>query len=549
MEKVCKVTVDGKEYRFAGGTTFLQAAAEAWVGTARPALGAVMGGRVWPLAEEIPDSGDLKFLDIADMEGGRIYARSASFLLARAVGELFEGARTLVDYSLNRSLYCEVHWKRRLTAADIRAIQARMRAIAEHDEPFEPVSMPAEEARKAFEDAGRPDAAALIPPEGGFRGYRCGGSLDTYYGPLAPSTGYLRQFRLQIYLPGFLLMIPGSFSPDVIPRFSEMPRLSAVFNETGEWGRLIGIARLKELNETLRAGRGRELVRMCEAHQDRRIAGIADMIDRDQRRVLLIAGPSSSGKTTFAHRLTVHLHACGLEPLALSLDDYYLDRDLCPRDENGKCDLEGIGALDVPLFEEQLSALLSGEEVDLAKFDFSKGKSVRAGKPVSVGAEQPVIIEGINGLNDALTGFIPAAMKFRIFVSALTQLNVDDHNRVASTDMRLMRRIVRDSLFRSHSADRTIEGWPDVHSAEFRNIFPYQENADVIFNSALIYEIAALKGKLTALLSAIPEDHPSHVEADRLMGLLSLVEPLECEDEIPPTSLLREFIGGCTFYA
>jgi uridine kinase len=244
----------------------------------------------------------------------------------------------------------------------------------------------------------------------------------------------------------------------------------------------------------------------------------------------------------------VHLHACGLEPLALSLDDYYLDRDLCPHDEHGKFDLEGIGALDVPLFEEQLSALLSGQEVDLARFDFTTGKSGRSGQHVSVSAGQPIIIEGINGLNDTLTGFIPSTMKFRIFVSALTQLNVDDHNRIASTDMRLLRRIMRDSLFRNHPADRTIETWPDVHSAEFKNIFPYQENADVIFNSALLYEVAALKERLTELLSAIPEGNPSRVEADRLLGILSLVEPLDCENEIPPISLLREFIGGCTFY-
>jgi uridine kinase len=548
MEKVYKLTAEGKEFELPRGAAFLQAASIARAGTQRPVLGAVMAGKVWQLTERIPSSGTVEFLDMASSEGARIYARSATFLLVRAARELFEGARVLVDYSINQSLYCEVHGRRRITAADVRALQARMRAIVECDEPFEPVSMPAAEAAKELEAAGRPDAAALLSYGAVFTGYRFGTALDTYYGPLVPSAGYMKQFKLQCYLPGFLLMIPGSLSPDAIPPFFEMPRLSAVFIETGEWGRTIGISRLSELNATLRAGRGRELVRMCEAQHERKLARIADMISREQRRAVLIAGPSSSGKTTFAHRLTVHLHTCGLEPLALSLDDYYLDRDCCPRDESGKFDLESITALDVPLFEEQLSALLSGEEVDLAKFNFTTGKSGRVGKPVAVGAGQPVIIEGINGLNDKLTGFIPSAMKFRIFVSALTQLNVDDHNRVASTDMRLLRRIVRDSLFRNHSADRTIENWPDVHSAEFRNIFPYQENADVIFNSALLYEVAALKGRLTALLSAIPLEHSSRKEADRLLSLLALVEPLGCEDEIPPISILREFIGGCTFY-
>lgn len=548
MGKTYKAAIDGEMREFPEGTTFLQAAS-ARRDAKRPALGAVMGGAVYSLSEKIPGPSEIKFLDITSGEGTRIYARSATFLLARALGELYEGAGLYVDYSVNQSLYCEAQWKHRLTAAELRAVEARMRAIAERDEPFEPVEMPACEAVKELEAAGRPDAAAIARERGGsFRGYRFGGVLDTYYGPLAPSAGYLKLFRLQCYLPGFLLMIPGSLSPDAIPSFAETPRLSASFNESGAWGRAIGVMRVGELNAALRAGRGRELVRMCEAMHERKFARIADRISREQRRVVLIAGPSCSGKTTFANRLTTHLRACGMEPLALSLDDYYLDRDRCPRDENGKCDLEGLGALDVPFFEEQVTALLSGEEVDLAKFDFTTGRSGRAGRPVSVSAGQPLLVEGINGMNDALTGFIPAALKFRVFVSALTQLNVDDHNRVSSTDVRMLRRIVRDSLFRNHPADKTIETWPDVHAAEFRNIFPYQENADVIFNSALLYELAALKLRAEGMLSAIPRGHPSRLEADRLLGLLALVEPLGCEDEIPPLSLLREFIGGCTFY-
>jgi len=454
-----------------------------------------------------------------------------------------------VDDATKQTMYCELHWKRKLTAGDLRAVEERMHAIAAMDEPFEPVILSAAEARAELEAAGRQDAAGLIPETAEiFAGYRCGGLLDTYYGPLAPSTGYLDLFRLQFYLPGFLLMVPTIFSPDELPAFTEMPKLSAVFSESGIWGRTIGIVRLHELNEAMRGGQGRELIRMNEAQHERKLAGIADMISRERRRVILIAGPSSSGKTTFAHRLKVHMHASGMEPLALSLDDYYLDRELYQKDKNGKYDLESIGALDIPLFEEQLSALLSGAEVDLAKFDFSTGHSMRAGRPVSVDAGQPLLIEGINGLNEKLTGFIPSALKFRIFVSALMQLNIDDHNRIASTDGRLLRRIVRDSLFRSHSAEKTIGAWPDVHAAEFRNIFPYQENADIIFNSALLYEVAALKNRVTGLLSAIPADHPSHMEADRLLAILSLVEPLDCEDEIPPISILREFIGGCTFY-
>jgi uridine kinase len=287
---------------------------------------------------------------------------------------------------------------------------------------------------------------------------------------------------------------------------------------------------------------------MSEIRHDRRLTQIADLIARERRRVILVAGPSSSGKTTFAHRLTTHLNTFGLKPLPLSLDDYYLDRTDCPKDESGKYDLESIRALDVPLFEEQITALLAGEAVALAKFDFLTGKSVRDAEKTSIGPEQPLIIEGINGLNDVLTQFIPAKTKFRIFISALAQLNIDDHNRVATTDVRLIRRMVRDHLFRGHSADKTIEAWPEVHSAEFKNIFPHQENADVIFNSALAYELAAMKPHALPLLEAIPEGSPAHVEADRLIAFLRLVEPLPCPDEIPPTSIVREFIGGCTYY-
>jgi uridine kinase len=547
MADTIKVQADGKEIELPRGSTFLQAAESALGAQDRRVLGAVMGGRVRRLDEEIPGPGLVEFIDISHEEGVRIYARSASFLLVRAVGELFPGAKVLIDHSVNQSLYCDIKWNRRITVSDLKAIEAKMRVIAEMDEPFEPVRMPASEAKALLKATGRMEAASLLHEDGVYEGYRCGGFVDNYYGPLVPSTGYLKVFKLHYYLPGFLLMLPNSMS-QAVPQFTEQPKLTAVYLETADWEKLIGISNMADLNTAIRSSNGRDLVRMCEVWHERKLSRIADMISRERRRVILIAGPSSSGKTTFAHRLIVHLHANGLRPLALSLDDYYLDRDLCPRDECGKFDLESVNALDIPLFEEQLSALLSGEEVDLAKFNFLTGHSGRAGQRIAIKSDQPLIIEGINGLNDRLTSSIPVNTKFRIFASALAQLNIDDHNRVSTTDVRLIRRIVRDHLFRGHSADKTIESWPSVHTAEFRNIFPHQENADAIFNSALAYELSALRTVALPLLEAIPAESPSRMEADRLAAFLSLVEPLPCLDEIPPTSIIREFIGGCTFY-
>jgi uridine kinase len=548
MGNTLTITLDGREFTFPRGTTFMEAAAAARKGAAYPALAAVMGDRLHALGDAIPASGNVCFLDITAEEGSRIYARSASFLLVRAVRELFAGARVVIDHSINQALYCEAEWKRRLTPADLAAVGERMREIAARDEPFIPVTLPAEEARAMLTRDGRNEAAALVCDGCAFSGYRCGEFTDTWYGPLAPSTGYVRQFRLHSYVPGFMLVIPHMYSPGGVPAFREMPKLSAVYHDSAGWERLIGVDALADLNRAMKDGAARNLVRMGETRQERKLTQIADMISRERRRVILVAGPSSSGKTTFAQRLTVHLNTYGLKPLALSLDDYYLDRSECPKDENGHYDLESIGALDIPLFEEQISSLLAGDAVRLAKFDFLTGRSVRDADETSVSADQPLIIEGINGLNDALTRFIPAKTKFRIFVSALTQLNIDDHNRVATTDVRFLRRMVRDHLFRGHPADKTIESWPGVHAAEFKNIFPHQENADVIFNSALVYELAALKPLALPLLKAIPEGSPSRVEAERLIAFLSLVEALPCPDEIPPTSIVREFIGGCTFY-
>lgn len=548
MDSMLDVTIGGKPHRLPAGATFADAAVHVPELRQHPSLGAVMGNRLYSLRETIPAPGNITFVDITSREGSLMYARSVSFLLARAAEEAFPGAKVLIDYSISRALYCEVKWRRRLTAADIGQIEGRMRELVRLDEPFEPVELDAEQAKDAFLAAGRPDVAELFPAAGLFRAVRCGNWLDAYYGPLVPTTGAIRLFRLQYFMPGLLLIMPHMDSPGAVPHFEELPKVTAAHSESAEFDRMISVTTIAALNAAVHAGKTRQIVRVCEARQDSRIAEIAETVCRERRRVILVAGPSSSGKTTFSNRLMVHLRTCGLEPMALSLDDYYQDRETCPRCKDGTVDLESVDALDIPLFEEQMTALLAGEPVDLARFDFKTGRSGRTGKPVTVGRGQPLIIEGINGLNERLSRGIPGNVKHRVFVTALTQLNVDSHNRVSTTDLRLLRRIVRDHLSRGRSAERTIADWPAVHSAEFRNIFPLQENADVIFNSAMAYELAALRTQAVPMLEAIPMDHPSRMEADRLLAFLQFVEPLDCEDEIPPTSIVREFIGGNTFY-
>ncbi len=550
------VTINGQTVSLPAGATFCDAVknmehdtgpASVFRQAPRAPLGAWMHNRVHSLLDTIPGDGEIRFLDMTSEEGARIYARSASCLLVRAVRELFPGARVLIDNSLNRSLYCEITAERQLLPSDLAVIERRMREIVAADELFEPLHLDADAARALLLADDRPDAAALVGSEG-MPCVRFGWMTDAYYGALLPSAGYLEMFALRYHVPGLLLLLPSVHSPDALAPWVELPKLSAVFHQTARWERSIGVSRMADLNARIDEGRARELVRVCEARQDKLIAGIADTIRREKRRVVLIAGPSSSGKTTFANRLLVHLKTAGLLPLALSLDDYYLDRDLVPFEADGTQDLERVETLDIALFEEQLQALLCGEAVALPRFNFITAKPEFSDVRTALLPGQPLVIEGIHGLSDVLTGAIPAQLKYRIFVSALSQMNIDDHNRVSTTDFRLLRRIVRDVHARGHAAADTIGMWPMVHRGEHSYIFPNQENADVMFNSAMPYELAALRDRAMEHLLAIPEDHPSRGEAERLMAFLRLVRPLPCEDEIPPTSIVREFIGGNTFY-
>lgn len=544
------VTIDGQPIALPQGATFCDAVIRAKPGA--PAcggmpMGARLHNRVYSLLDVIPEDGEVRLLYMDSEEGARIYARSASCLLVRAVREVLPGARVHIDHSLNRSLYCQISAPRRVTPADLPVIQRRMRELVQADELFEPLTLPEEEARGTFLQDDRPDVAALVG-QGDFSCVRFGWMTDAYYGALLPSAGYLELFALRYYMPGLLLLLPNEHSPQALAPWVELPKLSATFASTARWERTIGVSTMAQLNGRIVDGAARELVRLCEARTDKLIGSIADTIRKENRRVVLIAGPSSSGKTTFANRLLVHLKTSGLQPLALSLDDYYLDRALVPFEEDGTQDLERVEALDIALFEEQLAALLAGEAVALPRFDFRTAKPSFPDKKTALLPGQPLVIEGIHGLSEALTGAIPAELKYRIFVSALAQLNIDDHNRVSTTDFRLLRRMVRDVHARGYAAADTIAKWPSVRHGEDHYIFPSQENADIMFNSAMPYELSALRNHALDLLMAIPEDHASRSEAERLVAFLRFVQPLPCEDEIPPTSIVREFIGGNTFY-
>ncbi|HHV94551.1 MAG TPA: nucleoside kinase [Firmicutes bacterium] len=532
------------------GITLQELAKECWPDNWRRVLAAYVDNDLRELTHPVTEDCRIAFLGVEVQDGFRIYQRSAVFLLIRAAREILPGCKVIIEHSLSNGLYGEIHYQRPLVAKDLEAIEARMREIASRDEPFEKLVLPKEEAMELFAKDGQLDKVNLLKfrQSDTVKVYRCGWLHDYFYGYMVPSTGYLTQFRLHYYLPGFILQVPDPDNPDRIPPYCEQPKLASVHREAEHWAKILEVETVAALNEIIAQGKSGELIRIAEALHEKKIAQIADMIyDRhDTLRVILIAGPSSSGKTTFVQRLSVQLRVNGLRPVTLHLDDYFLEREKTPKNERGEYDFESIEAIDLELFNTHLAQLIQGDEVDVPTFDFTTGRRVYAGKRLRVEPGQPIIIEGIHGLNDRLTASIPSGNKFKIYISALTQLNIDHHNRIPTTDGRLLRRIVRDHQFRGHSARDTLRLWGAVRRGEKENIFPFQEEADVMFNSALIYEFAVLKGFAEPLLRDIGREDAGYSEAKRLLKFLSYFLPLDHSD-VPPTSILREFIGGSCF--
>lgn len=504
-------------------------------------------GFQFPLTEDC----HVEFLDTRTEDGMRAYRASLVFLFVRATLEVIPGCTVQIKHSLNNGLYGEFDHNPPVIEKDIRAIEERMRALVEEDIPFTRLIVPVEEAKRIYAEQGFDDKIRLLEQQGGDTTvlYSFGWFHDSLRTILVPSSGYLKYFKLRYYLPGFILEYPRRANPAVIPEYVEQGKLFNAFFEAERWQDNLRIPDAASLNDCIMRGGFGDLVRVSEAYHENQIRDIAEQIarDKDRLRVVLIAGPSSSGKTTFANRLKVQLRVCGLEPVAIGLDDYFVDRHRTPVDADGKPDFEALEAIDLELFNEHLTKLIQGEEVEIPIFDFLTGSRKWNGRRLKVRPDQPLIIEGIHGLNDQLTKSIPKGRKFKIYVSALTNLNLDSHTRISTTDVRLLRRMVRDRQFRGYDAKATIEHWPSVTRGERLHIFPFQESADVMFNSTLIYELAVLKPLSTKLLREITPADRQYSEARRLLRFLDYFVAVDDWSAIPCNSILREFIGGSCF--
>ncbi len=486
---------------------------------------------------------------LGESDGVRIYQRSLSFLMIRAAISCFEGIKIKVEHALSKGLYCEFDYKRRLNHHDFEQIKLKMHELAKANIPFHKQSKTIEEAVQLFEKYQMHSKVDLLKyrPNNYIRLYECDGVYNYFYGYMVPSTGYLTAFDMVKYDDGVVLMHPTVESPNRVPAFVESPKIAEVFKESNQWAKIMNIAYVSNLNDLITDNAHRELVQVAEALHEKKIAYIADEIVKRNKRVILIAGPSSSGKTTFANRLRIQLRVNGLNPITLSTDNYFVDRELTPLDADGNYDFESLDAVDTVQFNDDLMSLLDGNAVELPTFNFQIGKREYRGNVLQITEDQPIIIEGIHGLNDALTAKIFKKDKFMIYVSALTQLNIDEHNRVPTTQTRLLRRIVRDNQFRGHSAKRTIGMWPSVRRGEERNIFPFQEKADEVFNTSLPYEFAVLKKHALPLLESISKEEPEYPEAVMLKKFLGYFKSIDDDDMVPTVSILKEFIGGSGF--
>ncbi|MDN5278028.1 MAG: uridine kinase [Clostridiales bacterium] len=491
----------------------------------------------------------VEFLNYKSPHGRDCYRRSLTLVLARAVMELYRNARLAIDHSIGNGFYYDLFTDVPVSEKILEYIKTKMLEIVKKDEKFGKKTMTRSEAIALLNREGYPEKARLLKnlntDKVGI--ISCWKYIDLDFGPMVPSTGYLEVFDLKQYAQGFVLLFPDNNDPGVPSEVRRQPKIFQAYRESKNWGKILEVNNVGRLNETIKDKTISDFIKTAEALHSKKIQEIADEITRRTScRIVLIAGPSSSGKTTFSKRLCTHLKVNGLRPVALSLDNYFLDRAHTPRDEDGEYDFESIYALDLELFNKHLKGLLEGHTVQIPEFDFHTGHRKTETDPMRINEDQIIIIEGIHGLNDELTSSIPASCKFKIYISALTQLVIDDYNRIATTDTRLIRRTVRDSKYRGYSAEDTINRWESVRRGEERNIFPFQECADMVFNSAVPYEWAVLRPIAEPLFLDIPPESSSYPMARRILKTLSFFSTLDPK-EVPPTSILREFIGGSSF--
>lgn len=496
---------------------------------------------------------DIEFLDITSSSGMRTYVRSLFFILVKAVEELYPQGSISLEHPISKGYFCKLHIDRTIGLDDVQRIKQKMQEIIAADIPYTRTESHTEEVVRLFEKRGMMDKARLLDTYGQLYSYyyQLGDTVDCYYSSLVPSTGYIRLFDIVKYYDGLLLRIPSRENPTKLEEVVKQEKMLEVFQEYHRWNQILGISTVGDLNVACNHGHATDLINVSEALQEKKIAQIADEIihrNQDGQRVklVLISGPSSSGKTTFSKRLSIQLMTNGLKPYPISLDDYFVNRNDTPLDENGKHDFESLYAVDLPFFEEQLTTLLNGGEVELPRYNFTTGKREMSGKKLRIDEHMILIIEGIHALNPALTPHIPNENKYKVYVSALTTILLDNHNYIPTTDNRLLRRIIRDYKYRNYSAEETIARWPSVRAGEEKWIFPYQENADAMFNSALLFELAVLKDYVEPVLRKVPNRCPEYSEAHRLLRFLNYFVSVQ-DKELPPTSLLREFLGGSSF--
>jgi len=534
------------------GTTLMEIAESLKIDMPYRICGGIVNNKLAEMSFGIVKPKTVEFIDLSHPEGQRMYIRSLLFVLYAAAKKVFPEICMKVQHGISKGYYCEPEGlELPVTKEAITKLKQEMNALVKNDLPFIKKGLPTGEVIKSYKMQGLDDKAKLAEQQGKIYTdtYFLNGFANYYYGHLLPSTGYITLYDILPYFDGILLRVPKLGKPDKLYKIVKQNKLFEIYQEHKDRVEILNVATIGSLNEFTLKGKSGEILKISEALQEKKVAEIANKISEkaEQVKIVLVAGPSASGKTTFSKRLSVQLSVNGLHPIQVSLDDYFVDREHTPRNENGEFDFESLKAIDIPFFNKQLNELFNGNEVNLPAFDFTLGKRVYKGKKLQLEKDDILIIEGIHGMNPGLLKHIDESKTFKVFVSALTQISFDEQNHISTADNRLLRRIIRDSKYRGYPASETIRRWPAVKKGEEKNIFPYQENADVMFNSATIYELAVMKKFAEPLLKEVTENQPEYREATRLLKFLSYFKPID-DSEIPPTSLLREFLGGSSFH-
>lgn len=537
---------NGEVKQFKSGVSLIEIYNEYNLDMPYGVVAAHVNNEVCGLTFRVYNNKDVEFLDITSEDGMRVYVHSLTFVMMKAMHELFPGRVVRFENPVSNGYYCRMETE--LTEKEVDEVRECMHRIIERNIYFKRIECHTNEAIKIFSEIGRNDKVRLQETYDSLYSsyYMLDDYIDYYYGGLLPSTGYIKLFEIEKFGEGVLLRIPDRKRPMSLEDKIPQEKLQERFTERLRWQQVMGVETVGDFNKAIQQGYGIDLVNVSEALQEKRIAYIADEIKRRGSRVVLIAGPSSSGKTTTSKRLSVHLMACGLKPFAISLDDYFLNRTETPRKEDGDYDFESIYSIDLPYFNDSLNRILAGEQVELPRYNFQTGEREFTGRTLKLLPQMVLVIEGTHGLNPMLTAQIPDEEKYRVYVSALTSIKLDYHNYIPTTDNRLLRRMLRDYKYRGYSAVETIRRWPDVREGEEKWIFPYQENADIMFNSALLYELAVLRPHVEPLLRRVPQNIKEYAVARRLLKFLEYITPLQ-DKELPPTSLIREFLGGSSF--